>query len=194
MNQVFKALRYMAVPDGTKVSPFLNATDSTQENLPVGKLGDMSLASGQIAPGVLSWIHHLPLVAQSIYVVEGCLTVVIQELHGQEPYSLTLKPSEAALCKRGSFLQLRNESEKMTTVLYMVSPSYVFNKEGDEVMYDDSVLVAKTWEECQNKRHVYFEEQWILNKEKQRKEALRRLAIKKGGFFGTKPWKRATAP
>ncbi|MDH5564798.1 MAG: hypothetical protein OEY91_14400, partial [Nitrospirota bacterium] len=150
MNQVFKPLGYMTVPDGTQVSPFLNATDSTQENLPLGKLREMSLASGKIAPGVHSWIHHLPLVAQIIYVIEGSLSVVMQELHGQEPYSLHLKFGEAALCERGSFLQLRNESEKMTTVLYMVSPSYVFEQEGEEVKYDDSVLVAKTWEECQN--------------------------------------------
>ena len=183
MNQVFKPIGYMTVSDGTQVSPFLNATDSTQESLPVGTLGDMSLASGQIAPGVHSWIHHLPLVTQIIYVVEGCLTVVMQELHGQEPYRLTLKSKEAALCERGSFLQLRNESEKLITVLYMVSPSYVFEQEGEEVKYDDAVLIAKTWEEFQNLHHVYLKDQWILNREKQRQEALRRLTIKKKGTF-----------
>ncbi len=36
MNRVFEARGYFTVPDGTEVSPFLNASDVMQKDVPWG--------------------------------------------------------------------------------------------------------------------------------------------------------------
>src|SRR5690349_17955296 len=60
MNRIFEPRGYFRVPDGTLVSPFLNATDSTHEGLPWGFLGDLSIASGLIGAKVHSQVFvHL---------------------------------------------------------------------------------------------------------------------------------------
>ena len=46
------------------------------------------------------------------------------------------------------FLQLRNDGDDEAEVLYIVSPSYVFEADGDDPpIYDDAVVVFETWEE-----------------------------------------------
>lgn len=54
MKRTFERRGFFTVPDGTDVSPFLNATDSQQSDVPWGALGDMSVAAGRINPGVAS--------------------------------------------------------------------------------------------------------------------------------------------
>jgi hypothetical protein len=48
MNRIFTAGHYFTVPDGTDVSPFLNATACEQSDLAWGALGDMSIAAGRL--------------------------------------------------------------------------------------------------------------------------------------------------
>ena len=56
MNRIFKPRGFFTVPDGTQVSPFLNATDTTQTDVPWGSLGNMSVVVGRIdiMPGLSS--------------------------------------------------------------------------------------------------------------------------------------------
>lgn len=147
MNRIFEPKGYFTVPDGTDVSAFLNASDSTQDLLPGGAIGDMSIASGRIEPGVESWIHCLPLLAQVTYVVSGHLTVRMRDPGDREPYRLELVRGQAAVTRPGTFLQLQNEGDIAAEVLYIVSPSFVFEKEGEDILYDDAVLVAQSWDE-----------------------------------------------
>lgn len=51
MNRIFEPGGYIVVPDGTEVSPFLNASDLNQQNVPWGALGEMSIAAGRGRPG-----------------------------------------------------------------------------------------------------------------------------------------------
>jgi mannose-6-phosphate isomerase-like protein (cupin superfamily) len=147
MNRTFQARAYFTVADGTEVSPFLNATDVMQRDVPWGTLGDMSIAAGRIGPGVTSWIHYHPVVTQVTYVVSGQLVIWMKDPGSARPYDLELQTGMASICERGTLFQLQNTSRQAVEVLYMVSPSYVFEMRDDKVVYDEAVLVAKTWDE-----------------------------------------------
>ena len=149
MNRIFEPFRYITVPDGTLVSAFLSATDSSQNGVPWGGLGDMSIAAGKVEAGVHSWIHVHPIVTQVTYVCAGKLAVRMKDKIDEEPYTLELKTGQAVLVRPGTLFQLRNDSNDRVEVLYIVSPSYVFEAggEGKPPRYDDARLVAQTWEE-----------------------------------------------
>jgi mannose-6-phosphate isomerase-like protein (cupin superfamily) len=148
MNRKFQPREYFTVPDGTEVSPFLNAMDVMQRDVPWGALGDMSIAAGRINPGVSSWIHFHPIVTQVTFVVSGTIRIQMKGRNAVEPYLIELQPGEASVCEPGTLFQLINSTANVAEVLYVVSPSYVFEK-NDKVIYDDAVLVAKTWKELE---------------------------------------------
>ena len=146
MNRVFKPRGFFTVPDKTEVSPFLNATDTMQEDVPWGALGDISIAAGRIKAGVHSSVHVHPVVTQVTYVVAGNLTVRMQATADAGYYDLILKSGQAVITEPGTAFQLRNDSGATVRVLYIVSPPYVFEMKGDKVVYDDAVVVAEKWE------------------------------------------------
>jgi hypothetical protein len=108
MNRLFRPAGYFTVPDGTDVSPFLNATDSEQTDVPWGALGDMSIAAGRIKPGTVSRIHMLPLASQVTYLVSGRLQIRMKDSGSSHPYQLDLRPGDAALNGPGTLFQLVN--------------------------------------------------------------------------------------
>lgn len=147
MKRIFRPENFITVPDGTEVSAFINPTDSATgdwvEDLPES----VSIAAGRIAPGARSWIHVLPVVTQITYVVAGNLTAKMIEPGDHEPYALELPTGSAVVTRPGTLLQLSNETEESLAVLYIVSPSYVFEADADgRVVYDDAILVAEDWE------------------------------------------------
>ena len=181
MNYIFTARGYFTVPDGTEVSAFLNATDVTQGDVPWGALGEMSIAAGRIGPKVHSWVHMHPAVTQVTYVRSGGLTVRMKDASSPEPYDQKLQPGQAVVCEPGTLFQLRNDGDAVAEVLYIVSPSYVFEMEGGEVRHDDAILVARTWDEIAAANYAlpalridHFEAR------ARRAEALRRVAKRKG--------------
>lgn len=181
MNKIFKPRGFIAVPDGTQVSAFLNTTDTSQTDVPWGSLGEMSVAMGQIEAGVHSWVHRHPVVTQVTYLIAGRLAIRMQEPQSDAFYELSLQPREAVLCRPGTCFQLRNDSEQTATVLYLVSPSYVFEMEGDVIIYDDATMVAKSWQELKTKKKEQSVAQLSEYEHKARRtEALRRLALRKG--------------
>ncbi|MCP5060090.1 MAG: cupin domain-containing protein [bacterium] len=107
----------------------------------------MSIAAGAIGPRVSSWIHRHPAVTQVTYVVSGQLLIWMKEEDGGKPYSLRIRPGQAVVSQPGTLFQLCNEGDEPAQVLYIVSPSYVFEMDGDTVVYDDAILVARTWDE-----------------------------------------------
>lgn len=179
-NRTFEPRGYFTVPDGTDVSPFLNATDTQQTDVPWDALGDMSIASGRINPGVVSWIHYHPVLTQVTYVVSGRLVVLMRGARDPAPYSLELENGQAAITGPGTFFQVRNASYDVVEVLYIASPAYIFEIEGGRVLHDDAVLVAKSWEELPSSgvpaAHPTTNEAWTAR----RAEAKRRLAKRKG--------------
>ena len=181
MKQIFTPRGYFTVPDRTQVSPFLNATDTTQTDVPWQGLGDMSLAAGRVEPGVHSWIHQHPVVTQVTYLVSGQLTIWMQGPKDMEPYDLSLNPGDAVLCQPQTLFQLRNDGKEVATLLYMVSPSYVFEMADENILYDDASMVAKSWEELQAMpQEGKAPTLSTYEQNARRTESLRRLAVNKG--------------
>jgi mannose-6-phosphate isomerase-like protein (cupin superfamily) len=177
VNLTFRAADFFKVPDETHVSPFMNATDSMQQRLPWGALGDMSLAAGRIEPGVSSGIHVHPVVAQITYLLAGQLAVLMKGKGDKKPYERELVAGDAVLTEPGTLFQLHNRHEGITAeVLYIVSPSYVFEAEGKKVVYNDAVIVAKNWSEAEKTR---IPKNRLQDVRGERAESLRRLAAAK---------------
>lgn len=147
MKRTFRPTEFFTAADGTEVSAFLNATDTTQTDVPWGLLGGVSIAAGRIRPGVDSSIHVHAAAVQVTFVVAGELTVRMKARHDSEPYTLRVPAGDAVVCEPGTLIQLSNKTAAEVEVLYIVSPSYVFERDADGlVIHDDSVLVAD-WSE-----------------------------------------------
>ncbi len=176
MNRLFKIPPPLRVPDGTLVSPFLNAWDNTS-GLPVDLLEGFSLAAGTIEPGSQSKIHVMPFVTQVTFVRRGTLIARMKAPRDENSYELTVAADEAVVTEAGAFLQLANESAQPCEVLYIVSPAYVFELSDGRVSYDDSVVLDETWEQL-------AAAQWrtarTLATPEQRRQAQARLAATSG--------------
>jgi mannose-6-phosphate isomerase-like protein (cupin superfamily) len=146
MNRVFSITAPFRVPDGTRVSPFLNAKDS-QSDLPFDLLDGFSLAAGVINPSSYSKVHVMPLVTQVTFVRSGSLAVRMKGQKDPEPYVVRLTAGEAVLTEPGVFFQLINEGSQRCEVLYIVSPAYVveMGPEGT-VLYDDAMALDQDWD------------------------------------------------
>ena len=147
MNRVFSITAPFRVPDGTWVSPFLNAKDS-QSDLPFDLLDGFSLAAGMIDPNSCSAIHVMPFVTQVTFVRSGNLAVRMKGPDDTQPYILRLAAGQAVLTEPGVFFQLINEGAERCEVLYIVSPAYVFEMSAEgAVLYDDAVVLDEGWED-----------------------------------------------
>ncbi len=145
MNRIFHMTNPIIVPDGTIVNGFMNALDNTS-NLEFDLLDSLSIAGGILAPHALSKIQILPLVTQNTFVLRGHLTVKMKDAHENTHYTLNLAFQQAALTKPGTFLQLINDTDETCELLYIITPSYVFELRDDKVQYDDSVVFDENWE------------------------------------------------
>lgn len=150
-NAIHSMEPWIQVPDGTLVSPFLNPNDSTNQDALDCSAG-FSLAGGKILSQ--SSIHIMPLVTQAIFVIEGCLEVLMRK-PGSSLKSHHLTADQAILIPPNTFLQIINEAGSPAKVLYVVNPAYVFLLDDDNVPeYDDSFIVKETWEELARKNWI----------------------------------------
>jgi mannose-6-phosphate isomerase-like protein (cupin superfamily) len=148
-----------------------------QQSLPWGALGDMSLAAGRVEPGVSSWIHMHPVVTQITYVLSGQLVVLMKGKGDKKPYERELVAGDAVFTEPGTLFQLQNRHGSITAeVLYIVSPSYVFETDGKRIVYDDAVLVAKNWSEAGK---TGISKNRLQDVRGERAESMRRLAAAK---------------
>ena len=145
MDHIFRMTNPLIVPDGSVVNGFLNSMDNTS-GVEFGLVESLSIAGGVLAPGVRSKLQIMPLVTQVTFVRRGQLTLKMKEDQTEHHYTLHLTPNQAALTKSRTFLQLINETDETCEVLYIVTPSYVFELEGNKVVYDDSVVFDESWE------------------------------------------------
>lgn len=148
MRHVFRILKLIPIPDGTHLYPFLNPMDS-MSNLPANLFSGFSIAAGEVKPKTSSKIHLMPFVTQVTFVRRGTLKVQMKGPHEEKPYSLQARTNQAVLTEPGTFLQLINEGSKACTLLYILSPAYVFEKSGEQVIYDDSVVLEEGWHELE---------------------------------------------
>jgi mannose-6-phosphate isomerase-like protein (cupin superfamily) len=146
MNQIFTIPKPFQVPDGTRVSPFLNSKDC-MSRLPFNLLDGASLSMGIIKPHTQSKIHIMPHVTQITYVLRGNLEVKMKGLKDAGPYHLSLGPKQAIITELGAFFQLINNTARQCTVLYIVTPAYLFEMGDDKVVYDDSLVLDESWDD-----------------------------------------------
>lgn len=202
MNRIFSISTPFRVPDGTWVSPFLNAKDS-ESDLPFDLLDGFSLSAGMIEPNSSSKIHIMPFVTQVTFVRSGRLSVKMKGPDDAAPYELTLekqkqaepeqeepeqekktqeqnkleRPEQAVLTEPGTYLQLINKGEQPCTVLYIVSPPYTFEKLADgHTLYDDSLVIEEDWHELEQ---AGWKPSRLLPTQAERNATLQRLAAQK---------------
>ena len=162
MKRLFECLsnKFFEVPDGTLVNPFLNPKD-IMSGLPWDILDGISIAAGQINPGVVSEIHVHPFISQVTVLLSGSLMIRMKDPCTSDPYyekELKLPDVEAkdgfstvaVLGSPGTFFQLNNSlGNQPARVLYICSPSYIFEPgatPSDPPVYDDAIPVGKDWE------------------------------------------------
>lgn len=148
MNRIFNISPPFPIPDGTLVSPFLNPKDS-QSGLPLDLSLGFSLAAGTLLPGVASKIQVLPFVTQVTFVLCGTLTVRLKVPADAAPCTMTVQPRQTVLSEAGSFFQLINAGDDLCEVLYIVSPAYLFVREGERIVYDDAVVLDEDWDDLE---------------------------------------------
>lgn len=167
-NQVFECLEndFYTVPDGTLVNPFLNPKD-IMSDLPWDLLDGLSVAAGQVNPGIVSDILVHLFVSHVIVLLSGELKIWMKEPDDpKERYAVHLKmptpsgkpgfTSAASLVQPGTFLQLDNsEGSEPARVLYLSNPSFLFEPgetEDAEPIYNDAIILGRDWErlEAQN--------------------------------------------
>jgi mannose-6-phosphate isomerase-like protein (cupin superfamily) len=182
MNRKFRPRGYFTVPDGTEVSPFLNATDTQQSDVPWNGLAEMSIAAGRVRPRLCSSIHVHPIITQVTLLLSGNLSVRMKGKSDAEPYDLQLRaPGDAVVTRPGTLFQLRNDGDSVAEVMFIVSPPYVFEMEDGKVRYDDAVIVTQTWEELQAANYDVPALRYSdYDVSAARAEAFRRLASRKG--------------
>jgi len=147
MNRPFtiNSVSVIDVPDGTKVYPFLNAKDLTQD-LEWDLLDGFSVVAGDIGPGISSKIHVHPVVTQVTLVIQGEITIRMKDPAEEKPYQLKLKPEQAVLTRPKTFFQLVNETRKNVRVIYIVSPDYLYEVDDNKkTIYDDAISLDLTW-------------------------------------------------
>ncbi|MBT8440051.1 MAG: hypothetical protein KJO91_10015 [Gammaproteobacteria bacterium] len=146
MKKIYKPGKLFRIPDGTLLSPFINPKDSMSD-LPFDLIDGFSIAQGVVEADKRSKIHVHPHVDQVIYVLSGNISLKMKGAVDKEPYILTLSVNQSAISVGGDFFQLVNESDKDCHVLYIVSPAYLFELRGEEVIYDDSIILNQSWDE-----------------------------------------------
>jgi hypothetical protein len=172
MRRIFEIAEPFRVPDGTLVSPFLNAKD-TESGLPFDLLDGVSVAAGSLEPQTRSKIHVMVFVTQVTFVRRGKLEVWMKSEEDLEPYALRLEEDQATLTRPGTFFQLVNNDPEPCQVLYIVSPAYVFEVLNGAVLYDDAIVLEENWEDL---RAAGWRPSVKFPTWEQRQEALRRQA------------------
>lgn len=147
MRKVFQFGEGIKVPDETFLYEMLGPRQQHSEGLPI--IGGMSMAMGDLPPGISSDVHVHPVIAHFAFCLSGTLTVRMKDPASTEPYLLDMKPREAAYTAPGTFFQLINRSDAKVEVLYYCSPAFVFeqNEAGDVIYNDAHVLEGLTWED-----------------------------------------------
>ena len=121
MNRAFSARGFFTVPDGTDVSPFLNATDVMQDDVPWARWARWALPRAAFLPDPLM-DSRPPVVVQVTYVVSGQLNIRMKEFETADPHDLRAIAGQRSSLRPGTLFQLRNDADAPAEVLYIVSP------------------------------------------------------------------------
>jgi hypothetical protein len=175
MKHIFKVTNQWEVPDGTLVAPFMNPFDSNSST-PLENLRDISIAEGNIGSFVQSKIQIMPYVNQITYVLEGTVKIIMKGPNDKGPYVLEICRNESIIAYKNEFLQLINETNENCKVLYIVSPAYVCEIENGDTVYDDAIVIDKSWNDLEIAKWKIENEVFKIT---EREEAIKRICNRK---------------
>ena len=115
---------------------------------------------------------------QATFVLEGSIDLRMKGPSGEDFYTVELAQHEAGVSEAGDFFQLVNRYEEECTVLYIVSPAYLFEYK-DRVIYDDSIILDQGWEQLKSINWMPKGLSDPKHSEKARKESYERLRNEK---------------
>lgn len=145
MKKIFDVGDGFDVPDGTIVHSIMDPQLLRRDGPRM--VGDMSLALGEIPPGITSKIHVHPVVSQLTFVISGRLKVRMKDASNEEPYALNLGPEQSVMTEAGTFFQLINDSDENCRALYVVTPSFIFECDSaGRVLYNDAMVLDEDWD------------------------------------------------
>jgi len=175
MNKVFESKGEFKIPDGTTISSLINPYDCNSENSNF-KFDDLSITTGVIKALSKSKIQVLPFVNQITYILDGQIKAIMKGLNDDNQYEIIAKRDQAFITMKNEFLQLINENDIDVKVLYIVSPSYVFEEIDGKIIYDDSIIVDYEWNDLVKLDVMIL---GMMNDISKRNESKIRLATKK---------------
>lgn len=145
MKKIFDVGNGFAVPDGTIVHSIIDPQLLRREGPRM--VGEMSLALGEIPPHTVSKIHVHPVVSQLTWVISGELKVMMKDISRDEPYTLCLGSEQSVMTEAGTFFQLINDGDENCRVLYVVTPSFIFEcDDAGRILYNDAIVLEKDWD------------------------------------------------
>jgi hypothetical protein len=97
-----------------------------------------------------SKIQVLPFVNQITYILDGQIKAIMKGVQDKNPYEIIAQKDQAFITIKNEYLQLINENDIDAKVLYIVSPSYVFEENDGAIIYDDSVIFDHDWNDLIN--------------------------------------------
>ncbi len=148
MNKTFKPSAFFKIPDDTWISPFLNSNDSMSD-LPFDLIDGFSIAKGKVEGKPTSLIHVHPHVSQVTFVLSGKVVLKMKGMMDRNPYEIALESGNAGVTGKGEYFQIINPHSEECHVLYVVSPAYLFEMDNSKVIYDDALILIRSWEELE---------------------------------------------
>jgi uncharacterized cupin superfamily protein len=173
MNYLYKKSDRILVPDGTFLQPIIGANIS--QKLGIKHIKGCSLAVGILPPGKSTSIHIHPVCLHLAWVISGELTAYMKDVTSDSKYCLTAGPEEVITTEPMTFLQLANESDSELQILYICAPEFIYEVDGDQVVYNDAVVLEETWDELEKANWELKDPLDIRVISKNRDEALARL-------------------
>ena len=146
MRHIFKIGEAIEVPDGTVVQSSVAPSQFGLDGLPM--MDQVSVAQGNLSPGICSNIHVHPIVQQVTWVLSGTLTVKMKDAENEHPYELEVVEQQAVVTHAGTLFQLLNQSENHCQTLYIVAPAFVFETDASgDVIYNDALVLNEGWDQ-----------------------------------------------
>ena len=146
MRHIFKLGEAIDVPDGTVVQSSVAPSQFGLDGLSM--MDQVSVAQGNLSPGICSNIHVHPIVQQVTWVLSGTLTVKMKDAENEHPYELEVVQQQAVVTHAGTLFQLMNQSEGHCQTLYIVAPAFVFETDASgDVIYYDALVLNEDWDQ-----------------------------------------------
>jgi len=154
LMNIYKPAEKFLLPDKTWLRNIFSNNDVSNEF--VDKL---SLSIGEISPQTKSSIHIHPFVTQVTFVLEGEVVVLSKQFNSLKKSMETLEKDECIITEPNTFYQVENKSQRLSKVLYVVTPSFLFIVNSDGTLkYNDALVLSDDWQYIDNNKDAITKE------------------------------------